>query len=208
MRPAVDPMAVPAAAPPPGNLNIANVLTGVRVLLVPVVAWFMVRHGGDDATTRLLATAAFLLAAVTDRIDGELARRRNLITDFGKIADPIADKLLLGTVLIILSVQDRVPWWITVVILGRELGITLLRFWVIRYGVIAASPGGKLKTVLQIVSVGLYLLPLSSWVHGTAWSWVHGVELTVLLAAAAVTLLTGVDYVVRAVRLRRGVRAA
>jgi CDP-diacylglycerol--glycerol-3-phosphate 3-phosphatidyltransferase len=129
------------------------------------------------------------------------------VTDFGKVADPIADKLLLGTVLVVLSVLHEVPWWITVVILVRELGITLLRFWVIRYGVIAASPGGKLKTTLQIVALGLYLLPLQDWFSGTAGSVLHGTALAVLLAATAVTVVTGVDYVVRAVRLRRSGRA-
>ena len=102
----------------------------------------------------------FAVASVTDRLDGDLARRRSLVTDFGKIADPIADKALTGAALIGLSALDELPWWVTVVILVRELGITLLRFWVIRHGVIPASRGGKLKTLLQTVAIGLYVLPL------------------------------------------------
>jgi CDP-diacylglycerol--glycerol-3-phosphate 3-phosphatidyltransferase len=206
-RPA-DPMAVPSAAPPPSNLNIANALTVLRVVLVPLVAWPLLAEDGQDAGLRLLAFSAFLVAGITDRVDGELARRRGLITDFGKVADPIADKLLLGTVLVALSSLGEVWWWITVVILGRELGVTLLRFWVIRHGVIPASSGGKLKTVLQLVALGVYLLPLRAWLDGTAESVALGVALTVLLAATAVTLVTGLDYVVRALRLRRSARAA
>lgn len=206
MSPAADPLAAPTA-PPPGNLNIANVLTGFRVVLVPVVAWLLLLHGGHDPLLRLGAFGAFVLASITDSIDGELARRRNLVTDFGKVADPIADKLLLGTVLVALSSLGEVPWWITVLILVRELGVTLLRFWVIRYGVIAASPGGKLKTTLQIVAMGLYLLPLASWSSGALEAVLHGTAFAVLLAATAVTVVTGVDYVVRAVRLRRAGRA-
>jgi len=203
---AVHPVRTPAA-PPPGNLNVANVLTVVRVLLVPLVAWLLVLEDGEEPLWRLLALAVFAVASITDHIDGELARRRNLITDFGKIADPIADKLLLGTVLVLLSWLGEVPWWITTVILVREVGVTLLRFWVIRYGVIAASPGGKLKTTLQIAALCVFLLPLDAWFDGAAYAWVHGSALALLLAATAVTVVTGVDYVVRALRLRRDGRA-
>ncbi|SDQ33545.1 CDP-diacylglycerol--glycerol-3-phosphate 3-phosphatidyltransferase [Quadrisphaera sp. DSM 44207] len=201
-----DPLAVPSASPPPRNLNIANVLTVVRVALVPLVAWLLLLDGGADPVLRLLAFAAFVLAGITDRIDGELARRRNLVTDFGKVADPIADKLLLGTVLVGLSWLGEVPWWITVVILGRELGVTALRFWVIRHGVIPASSGGKLKTVLQLVALGMYLLPLRTWFDGAAEAVARGTAFAVLLAAVVVTVVTGADYVVRAVRLRRSAR--
>ncbi len=186
------------------NWNIANALTVFRVLLVPLVAWLLLAHGGEDPWFRLGAFAAFAVASITDKIDGDLARSRNLITDFGKIADPIADKLLLGAVFVGLSVLGEVWWWVTVVILVREVGITLLRFVVIRYGVIAASPGGKLKTVLQMAAAGLYLLPWASWLSGTALDVVDGFLLVLLLAAAAVTLVTGVDYLVRAWRLVRG----
>ena len=205
---AADPLAPPSATPPPSNLNIANVLTVVRVALVPLIAWLLLRDAGQDPVMRLLALGAFVLAGITDRIDGELARRRGLITDFGKVADPIADKLLLGTVLVALSWLGEVPWWITVVILGRELGVTALRFWVIRLGVIPASSGGKLKTVLQLVALGMYLLPLDAWFDGAAQSVVQGIAFATLLAAVVVTVVTGVDYLVRALALRRSARAA
>jgi len=192
--------------PPPGTgtavpmWNIANILTMLRIVLVPLFVVLLVHDGGTETGWRLGAAAVFFAAGLTDRLDGQLARKHHLITDFGKIADPIADKALIGAALICLSLQDRLWWWVTVVILVREVGITLMRFWVIRYGVIAASPGGKLKTVLQLLAIFLYLLPLES-VDWLGWS------ATVVMAAAfALTVGTGVDYVVRAVRLRADAR--
>ena len=134
----------------------------------------------------------------TDHLDGELARRYGLITDFGKIADPIADKALTGAALVCLSVLGELPWWVTIVILGREIGITLLRFVVIRHGVIPASYGGKVKTVLQIAAIVLYILPGVP----DPLRWVA------MGAAVVVTVATGVDYVVRAVQLRQGGQAS
>ena len=136
-----------------------------------------------------------LVPTVTDRIDGELARRRGLVTDVGKIADPIADKALMGTALVGLSILGELPWWVTVVVLVREIGITLLRFVVIRHGVMPAGRGGKAKTVLQAVAITLYLLPLPA-----GWRAVAGV---VMAVAVIVTVVTGVDYVVKAWRLVR-----
>ena len=190
----------PAATdrPAPSNWNVANLLTMLRVVLVPLFVLLFVHDGGNDSSWRLAAAAVFFVASATDRLDGELARRRHLITDFGKIADPIADKALIGAALICLSAHGQLWWWVTIAILVREVGITLMRFWVIRYGVIAASPGGKLKTVLQSLAIFLYVLPLQSvaWLGWTA---------TVVMAAALVlTVGTGVDYVARAVRLRAG----
>src|SRR5207302_399134 len=112
--------------------------------------------GGHDTAWRLISTLVFTIAAVTDNIDGRLARKLGLVTDFGKIADPIADKALTGAALVGLSILGDLPWWVTVVIAVRELGITLLRFVVIRYGVIPASRGGKLKTLTQIVAIWLF----------------------------------------------------
>jgi len=137
----------------------------------------------------------FAGAVITDRFDGVIARQRNLITEFGKVADPIADKALIGTALVALSLLDLVPWWVTVLILFREIGVTVLRFWVIRHGVIAASRGGKLKTVVQAFAIGFYILPLSGFFGTVRW-WV-------LAVAVILTLVTGIDYVVRALRLRR-----
>jgi CDP-diacylglycerol---glycerol-3-phosphate 3-phosphatidyltransferase len=198
-------MSAPPAGPPP-LLNIANVLTGVRLLLVPVFLALLMQDGGGDTGWRLWATAVFALAAVTDRFDGELARSRGLVTAFGTIADPIADKALIGSALIGLSLLDRLPWWITVVIMGREIGITLLRFAVLRHGIIPASRGGKAKTLVQTVAIGLFVLPLEALPDAAGPAdWLRW---AVLYVAVALTVITGVDYVLRAVRLRSTASAA
>jgi CDP-diacylglycerol---glycerol-3-phosphate 3-phosphatidyltransferase len=173
-------------------MNVANALTVLRLLLVPVCVTFLVQGGSGYRTA---AFAAFAVASVTDLLDGELARRRNLITDFGKIADPIADKALTGSALVTLSALGQLAWWVTVVILARELAVTLLRFWVIRRGVIAASRGGKIKTLLQVIAISLYILPGSFWLE----------RRLIMGAAVVVTVVTGVDYTVRAIRLHRAV---
>lgn len=177
--------------PPASAWNVANLLTALRLVLVPVIVWLLLRAGD----WRVLAFFLFLFASITDLIDGELARRRGLVTDFGKIADPIADKALTGAALICLSALGTLYWWATIVILVREIGVTLLRFWVIRHGVIAASRGGKIKTVMQVVAIGLYMLPLAGlWLPARA---------IIMYATVAVTVITGADYVLQALRLRR-----
>ncbi len=182
-----------AASAPPGLVNVANGLTVARLALVPVFVWFLLSGGTGGRT---IAFVAFAVASVTDLLDGELARRRGLITDFGKIADPIADKALTGSALITLSYLGELAWWVTAVIVVREVAVTCLRFWVIRHGVIAASRGGKIKTMLQIVAISLYVLPI----HLTV------LREVVMGAAVAVTVVTGVDYTARAIRLRRAVQ--
>lgn len=142
--------------------NIANGLTMLRLLLVPVFAVVLFHGDGHDTAWRIWATVVFGLASITDRLDGDLARRRGLVTEFGKLADPIADKALIGTALVGLSVLDDLAWWVTVVMLVREVGVTLLRFWVIRHGVIAASRGGKVKTAVQIVAIAWYIWPFGA----------------------------------------------
>ena len=194
-----------APASPPPLLNIANALTGLRLLLVPVFLVVLFSDGGTSVGWRFAATGVFVLAAITDRFDGELARSRGLVTAFGTIADPIADKALTGSALIGLSLLDLVPWWVTVVIMGRELGITLLRFWVLRHGIIPASRGGKAKTLVQAVAIGLYLLPLELLGADGA---VVGLRWALLGLAVALTVVTGLDYVLRAVRLRASATAA
>jgi CDP-diacylglycerol---glycerol-3-phosphate 3-phosphatidyltransferase len=189
-----DPAALPATAGV-SVWNIANALTFVRLLLVPVFAVLLLHHGGHQGSWRVAATVVFGVASLTDRFDGELARRRGLITDVGKIVDPIADKALIGTALVGLSWLDQLSWWVTVVVLARELGVTALRFVVIRHGVMPASRGGKVKTFLQASAIGLYLLPL----HGH-WQTLATV---VMATAVVVTLVTGADYVARAMTLRR-----
>jgi CDP-diacylglycerol--glycerol-3-phosphate 3-phosphatidyltransferase len=175
--------------------NLANALTLLRLLLVPLFAWLLLAHGGDDDGLRWWAAVVFLVAIATDWADGDLARRQEVVTDVGKIADPIADKALIGAALVALSVLGELPWWVTVVVLAREIGITALRFVVIRHGVIPASWGGKVKTTLQAVALVLLIVPLDGFWHTTG--------LVVMYAAVVVTVVTGIDYVLQAVRMRR-----
>jgi CDP-diacylglycerol---glycerol-3-phosphate 3-phosphatidyltransferase len=196
--------------PPPTEpplLNIANVLTGLRLALVPLFLAALLVDDGTSTGWRLTAFGVFVLAAVTDRLDGELARRRGLVTAFGAIADPIADKALTGAALVGLSLLALVPWWATIVIMGRELAVTLLRFWVLRHGVIPASRGGKVKTLVQAVAIGLYLLPLTALLPGMTGP-VEDLRWAVLAVAVALTVLTGLDYVLRALRLRAAAAAS
>ena len=181
-----------------GLWNVANVLTMVRIVLVPVFVGCMLAGG---TAWRLAALVTFCVASLTDLLDGRLARSRGLVTDFGKIADPVADKALTGAALICLSALGELPWWVTGVIMFRELGVTALRFWVLRRGVIAASRGGKAKTLLQVIAICLYVLPASL-------SPPEIVRDLFMAAAVVVTVVTGVDYVHQALRLRRSEPAA
>ncbi|MEZ3181923.1 CDP-diacylglycerol--glycerol-3-phosphate 3-phosphatidyltransferase [Streptomyces pimonensis] len=194
-RPARGAKIAAAAVDQAGVWNIANLLTMLRLLLVPAFVMLMLAEGGHDPAWRSFAWAAFAVAMITDLFDGHLARAYDLVTDFGKIADPIADKAIMGAALICLSLLGDLPWWVTGVILGRELGITLLRFLVIRYGVIPASRGGKLKTLTQGIAVGMYVLALTGWLATLRW-WV-------MAAAVVLTVATGLDYVKQAIVLRR-----
>jgi CDP-diacylglycerol---glycerol-3-phosphate 3-phosphatidyltransferase len=164
-------------------------------VLVPVFVVLLMHDDGTETEWRVAAFVTFAVASVTDRVDGQLARRHGLVTDFGTIADPIADKALIGAALIGLSALGELWWAVTVVIVVREVGITVLRLVVIRHGVMPASRGGKVKTLLQGLAIGLFVLPLSGAVHGLA--------VALMAAAVVVTVVTGVDYVVRAVTLRR-----
>jgi len=175
-------------------LNVANILTMARLVLVPVFLFSLFEAGGFDTTWRLIAFAVFAVASFTDHIDGTLARKHGLITDFGKIADPIADKALTGSALVGLSILDVLPWWITIVIAVREIGVTLLRFWVIRYGVIPASRGGKAKTLAQVIAIGLFVLPQNDVLQLIAWA--------IMAVALVLTIVTGIDYVIRAFKLK------
>ena len=176
--------------------TLPNLLTLMRLLLVPVLAVLLLRDDGDDAALRWAATAVFVIAALTDLADGEIARRSGTVTTLGKIADPIADKALTGVALIGLSWLGDLPWWVTVVILGRELAVTALRFVVIRHGVIPASRGGKAKTVAQVIAISLYLAPLPDWADP--------IKITVMAVAVILTVVTGIDYALRARRMSRG----
>ena len=183
------------ARPAASNWNIANGLTVLRLVLVPLFGWLLLTDDGESDGMRVAAFVVFAVAAATDKFDGELARRRGMVTDFGKVADPIADKALTGMAFIGLSILGELPWWVTVVVLVRELGVTGLRFWVIRIGIIAASRGGKLKTALQTLALGLYILPLSSAFDP--------VEIVAMALAVIVTVVTGFDYAAQAWRMHR-----
>ena len=185
-------IATAPTAPQASPWNVPNALTVLRILMVPLFGWLLLAHGGQETDWRWWATVVFVVATATDWVDGFLARRDGLITDFGKLMDPIADKALMGTALIGLSVLGLLPWWITVLILVREVGITLMRFVVIRRGVIPASRGGKLKTVLQALGLTLLIAPLGETV-ATIGLWV-------MYAAVVVTVVTGIDYVQQALR--------
>jgi CDP-diacylglycerol--glycerol-3-phosphate 3-phosphatidyltransferase len=182
----------------PSAWNPANLLTFLRILLVPVFVVALMWDDGQNVAMRLVALGLFLLAAATDRVDGWLARRNNLVTDLGKLLDPIADKLLMGAALVCLSILGDLPWWVTIVILVRELGITIMRFFLLRYYVLPASKGGKAKTVLQTAAIGMFLLPLSHLPH-----WITYVAWVLMLAAVVLTVVTGLDYVRTAVRVSR-----
>jgi CDP-diacylglycerol--glycerol-3-phosphate 3-phosphatidyltransferase len=181
----------------PPLFNVPNMLTVLRIVLVPIFVIFVVASGMTDPGLRVAAFITFAAASVTDLADGWIARRFGLVTPFGKVADPIADKALTGTALILLSVYGHLPWWVTIVILIREIGITLLRFWVIRSQLIAASRGGKIKTALQTLAIGWYLLPFPPGLAEVG-PWLMG-------AAVIATVVTGIDYVVTALRSRHPV---
>lgn len=177
-------------------------LTALRLVLVPVFLLVLFTGDGHEIASRVAAFVVFAVAVITDRFDGQLARNYGMVTEFGQLADPIADKLLIGSALVGLSMLGDLPWWVTVVIVVREIAVTVLRFAVLRRGVIPASRGGKLKTLVQAVAIGLFILPLRSWPevwHTTAW--------VVMIAAVVLTVLTGLDYLVSAIRdFRRSTR--
>ncbi|MDN5789524.1 MAG: CDP-diacylglycerol--glycerol-3-phosphate 3-phosphatidyltransferase [Micrococcales bacterium] len=192
----------PGQGPPPKptDWNIPNALTVLRILLVPVYGWLLLYDDGVHPWLRFWAWAVFVTAAVTDGVDGKIARSRGQITNFGKIADPIADKALTGMAFIGLSLLGVIWWWVTIVILVRELGITVLRFVVIRHGVMPAGRGGKLKTMLQTVSLAALTFPLWVLPLHEVWRWVaYGI----LGAALIITVVSGIDYVFKALHVRR-----
>ena len=180
----------------PSNWNVPNALTVLRIAMVPFFAWALLVDGGDSVLWRCVAWLLFVLAMITDKIDGDLARKHNLVTNFGKIADPIADKALTGMAFIGLSLIGELWWWVTIVILVREWAVTLMRLSVAKHVVIAAAMGGKIKTVLQTLALAGLLLPLRELEGnlepvGLALWWVS----VVLMAAALVmTVWTGIEF--------------
>ena len=185
------------AAKAPSQWNVPNVLTGIRMLLVPVFAWMLLAHP-HELDWRLATTAVFCIAIATDFVDGKIARKYNLVTNFGKLWDPIADKALTGMAFIGLSILGELPWWITIIILVRELGITILRWGIIKYGVMAANRGGKAKTFVQSLALILYLLWLPQLPAPIQWlAWL------LMAAAFVLTVVTGLEYLREAAKLRR-----
>ncbi|HSP51636.1 MAG TPA: CDP-diacylglycerol--glycerol-3-phosphate 3-phosphatidyltransferase [Cryobacterium sp.] len=183
----------------PSNWNLPNLITVVRILLAPLFIWMLLADAGQDGALRWWAAALFIVAIATDGIDGAIARRHNLVTDLGKILDPIADKVLTGGALVCLSILGELWWWVTIVILVREIGITVFRFVMLKDRVIPASRGGKLKTVLQSVAISLALVPL--WL--LLGDWIYWVNWTAMALALIVTVVTGIDYLVAARRENR-----
>jgi CDP-diacylglycerol--glycerol-3-phosphate 3-phosphatidyltransferase len=192
-----------------GNWNLPNVLTGLRILLVPVYGYALLHDGGNSITWRCAATVVFVLAMVTDKIDGDIARSRGLVTNFGKIADPIADKAMPGMAFVGLSIVGDVWWWVTVVVLLREWSVTLLRLSILKRVVVAAAQSGKVKTVLQVVALTALSLPLRQLhdpLHdvGVALFYVSQVTLGV---AVAMTMWSGYEFFRDVWRQRDSIRA-
>ena len=175
----------------PSNLNVPNILTSIRILAIPLFAWLVLRSEGQHMSWMLWSLGCFVALMITDKLDGDIARAKNLVTDFGKIADPIADKALISTALICLNINGSLPVWVTIVILVREIGITIWRMFELRKGnVVPASKGGKLKTVLQTIAVTLFLIPPAH---------------VVMLIAVVVTTVTGCQYIVDSMKLKKTV---
>ena len=183
---------------PASNGNVANIITVVRILLAPVFVYLLLLDGGDMGAVRWIAAILFIVAIATDGIDGHIARSRNLVTDLGVLLDPIADKILTLSALVALSILGELWWWVTIIIVVRELGITVWRLVVVSKVVIPASKGGKLKTLAQAVGISLFLVPLFTVVG----DWVLWINWTVMGLAFVLTVYTGIEYLVQARRAR------
>lgn len=181
---------------PASTGNVANIITVVRIFLAPAFIWLLLADDHDFGLLRYLAAGLFIFAIATDSVDGLLARRQNLVTDFGKLLDPIADKVLIGGALVALSLLGELWWWVTIVILVREFGIIVFRLAVVRDRVIPASRGGKLKTTIQAIAISFYLVPV--WL--LLGDWMHWFNAVLMAVALALTVVTGAEYLVKAVR--------
>ena len=184
--------------------QLPNAITIVRILCAPVFLWMLLADGGQDGPLRWWAAILFIVAIATDGIDGYLARKYEIVTDLGKLLDPIADKALTGCAFVGLSILGELPWWVTIVVLVREVGITVHRLVVASDHVVAAAWMGKLKTVAQAVALSLALLPLWTIVGG----WIHVVNTITMSIAVLLTVASGIDYVVTEIRGERRGREA
>jgi CDP-diacylglycerol--glycerol-3-phosphate 3-phosphatidyltransferase len=189
---------------PASTGNVANIITVVRILLAPVFMWLLLVDDGQDGLLRYLAAGLFVLAIVTDSVDGLLARRQNLVTDFGKLLDPLADKVLIGAALVSLSVLGELPWWVTIVILVREIGITVYRFVALRDRVIPASWLGKVKTTFQAIAIAFALTPIYQWLPMPWWpGFIDILNTTLMSIALVLTVVSGIEYLWQAWKLNR-----
>lgn len=182
--------------------QLPNTITIVRILCAPVFVWMLLADGGADGGLRWWAAALFIVAIATDGVDGYLARRHHIVTDLGKLLDPIADKVLTGCAFVCLSILHELPWWVTILVLVREVGITVHRLVVASDHVVAAAWMGKLKTIAQAVALSLALLPLWTVVG----EWIHIVNVTAMTVAVVLTVASGLDYVITAVRAPRATK--
>lgn len=164
-----------------------NAITMARILLIPIGVYAIFKNGGDDSTWQVIAWTIFFILGLSDLLDGYLARATNQVSELGKFLDPVADKALIGSAMISLSILGRFPWWITAVILAREIGITIFRLAVIKGGVIPANRGGKIKSTFQSFGVGFYMLPIPE-----AFFWFRDGFMAI---AIILTVLTGIHYV-------------
>jgi CDP-diacylglycerol--glycerol-3-phosphate 3-phosphatidyltransferase len=184
--------------------NVANIITVVRILLAPVFVWMLIADDGHGGMLRWLSAGLFLLAILTDAVDGFLARDRNLVTDQGKLLDPIADKVLVGGALVALSILGELPWWVTIVILVREVGITVWRLVALRDHVIPAGILGKIKTWAQAIAISFALVPLPALLG----EWMNVVNLVLMSLAFVLTVVSGVEYLYQAWKADRAKKAA
>jgi CDP-diacylglycerol--glycerol-3-phosphate 3-phosphatidyltransferase len=179
--------------------NLPNAITMARILAVPFFIWSLVSFADNESPLRWISELIFIVIMASDGIDGAIARKRGIVTDLGKLLDPIADKALLGGALVTLSILGEIAWWVTIVIVVRELGITVYRLVVVNQQVIAASSGGKMKTIFQGVMVGFIVSPLTAWFP---YDWYRILEQSLVLVSVALTVYSGLQYVVAAVRAR------
>jgi len=174
------------------NFNLPNLLTILRILAVPFCAYALFKNGGDETSWQLIAWTGFFVVGLTDFFDGRIARSRKQITSLGTFLDPVADKIAIGTAMVGLSLLGKLWWVVTIIILGREIAVTILRLLVIKDGVIPASKGGKLKTLFQGFGIGFYILPLPSYLH---------LPRDLFMAVAVLlTLTSGFDYFKKALK--------
>jgi CDP-diacylglycerol--glycerol-3-phosphate 3-phosphatidyltransferase len=193
----------------PSNWNVPNALTTLRIVLVPFFGYALLQDGGDSIGWRLAAYVIFAVAMITDKVDGDLARKHNLITDFGKIADPIADKAITGMAFIALSMVGEIWWWVTILVLVREWSVTLLRLSIMKDVVIPAAQLGKIKTTAQALALGLLTLPLiadnNAW--GTVGEVIFYIAQVLLAVAVGLTLWSGYEFFRDAYRQKRALRS-